>query len=240
MKHAMTLVALVGFGGPARAADLACGPAERGTVQLDGLTDDWAEVAGVDGGGQDGNASFTLKCNIEEGRTLLLLVDVRDNYMVRTKQTHPGEDHLELTLGGGKLLVYPGDARALPTVARWGNRPARNVKAVSALQQHGWAVELAIPLSAIAPSWKQNMPIAYRAALADTDSKAQLKTERTVELAGSLVFGEGDSAIDAFLSDRKLKRGDIWFDKSARLGGKQGARLVIAGRNLAAFSYGVV
>jgi hypothetical protein len=243
MKHAMTLkalfVAVAGVGGVAGAADLPCGPADKGTVQLDGLTDDWADVAGIDGGGQDGNASFTLKCNVEAGRTLVLLVDIRDNYMVRTKQTRPGEDHLQLTLNGHPLLVYPGDASAIPTVVRWGTQPARNVKAVSALQKHGYAVELALPLSAV-PGYKTGMPIAYRAELRDSDSKASLKTERTVVLDGNITFGEGDSALDAFLGDRKLKRGDIWFDKSARLGGKWGARVVIAGRSLAAITDGFV
>jgi hypothetical protein len=159
--------------------------------------------------------------------------------MVRTKQTRPGEDHLQLALNGHPLLIYPGDARAIPTVVRWGTQPARNVKAVSALQQHGYAVELAVPLGGV-PGYRTGMPIAYRAELADSDSKASLKTERTVVLDGNIVFGEGDNALEAFLGDRKLKRSDVWFDKNARLGGKSGARMVLAGRNLAAISDGYV
>jgi hypothetical protein len=240
MKHAITVaVAFVGLAGLARAADLPCGPVDKGTIQLDGLTDDWSDVAGLDGGGRDGNASFTLKCNIEDGRTLMLLVDVRDNYMVRTRQARPGEDHLQLTLAGRPLTVFPGDARAIPTVVRWGTKPAPTVKAVSALQTHGYAVELAVPLATL-PAYKQGMPLAFRAELADSDSKAELKVERTVDLAGSILFAEGDSALDAFLTDRKLRRSDIWFDKGARLGGKSGARLVVAGRNLAAITDGYV
>jgi hypothetical protein len=240
MKHAIiAAVAFVGLAGPAGATDLPCGPADKGTISLDGLTDDWNDVAGVDGGGRDGNASFTLKCNVEDGRTLVLLVDVRDNYMVRTRQSRPGEDHLQLTLGGRTLTVFPGDARAIPTVVRWGTRAAPTVKAVSALQMHGYAVELAVPLATL-PGYKQGMPIAYRAELADSDSKANLKTERTVEIGGSILFAEGDSALDAFLTDRKLRKSDIWFDKNARLGGKSGARMVVAGRNLAAITDGYV
>jgi hypothetical protein len=240
MKHAIIVaVAFVGLAGPAGAADLPCGPVEKGAIQLDGLTDDWNEVAGLDGGGQDGNASFTLKCNLEGGRTLMLLIDVRDNYMVRTRQARPGEDHLQLTLAGRPLTIFPGDARAIPTVVRWGARPAAGIKAVSALQPRGYAVELALPL-AVLPGYKQGMPVTYKAALLDSDSKADLKTERTVDLAGSILFAEGDSALDAFLSDRKLRKSDIWFDKSARLGGKSGARVVVAGRNLAAITDGYV
>jgi hypothetical protein len=240
MKHAITVaVALSGLTGLAQAADLPCGPAEKGTITLDGLTDDWNEVAGLDGGGRDGNASFTVKCNVEDNRTLVLLFDVRDNYMVRTRQQHPGEDHLTLTLAGRPLSIFPGDARSIPTVVRWGTKAAQGVKAVSALQTHGYSVELALPLGSL-PGYKQGMPIPYRAELADSDSKADLKTERTVDLAGSIVFAEGDSALDGFLADRKLRKSDIWFDKGARLGGKAGARVVLAGRYMAAITDGYV
>src|SRR6185312_15388777 len=196
MKHALAPAALflvLTSATAARAADLPCGPAEPGTVTLDGLTDDWGEVAGIDAGARDPNLSFTLKCNTE-GQTLLLLVDVRDSYFVRTRAAKPGEDHIALTLAGHTLTIFPGDARAIPTLVRWGTRPAKGIKAVSALQQAGWAVELAIPMSVI-PGYKVGAPLAYRAAVADCDSKAALKTERTVDSTGSIVFAEGDAAL---------------------------------------------
>ncbi len=245
MKHALAaLVCLgvasgaLGTAARARAADLPCGPAEKGTVNLDGLTDDWAEVEGVEAGGGDANLSFTMKCNTE-GSQLLLLVDVRDNYFVRTRQTRPGEDHLELTLGRSRLTVYPGNARDIPTLARWGTRPAKNVKAVSALQERGWAVELAVPFAAV-PGWKAGMPLPFRLAVADCDSKAQLKTERTLDAAGAIVFGEGDNALEGFLKDRHLARGDIWFDRGIALGGKSGGRVVLARNLLAVVTDGYV
>jgi hypothetical protein len=233
-----TLVAATALPQTGRAADLPCGPAEKGTINLDGLTDDWAEVEGIDAGGKDPNLSFTLKCNVEE-RSIMLLVDVRDSYFVRTRAAKPGEDHLELTLAGHRLTIFPGDARAIPTLARWGTKPAKNVKAVSALQQNGWAVELAIPMSAI-PGYKVGMPLAYKLQAADCDSKAALKTERTIESAGSIVFAEGDAALEGFLKDRSLKKSDIWFDKGISLGGKSGGRVVMAGRLLAFITDGYV
>ena len=237
MKHALVAVLLL-VGARASAADLPCGPAEKGTITLDGLTDDWAEVEGVDAGGRDANLSFTIKCNVEE-RQLFLLVDVRDNYFVRTKQARPGEDHVELTLAGHKLVVFPGDARAIPTVARWGAKPAKNVKATSALQQQGWAIELSLPFSAI-PGYKMGMPLKYAALVADSDSKAQLKTERTVDTAGLITFGESDAALEGFLKDRHLERREIWFDKGISLGGKSGGRVLIAGHLLAFITDGFV
>ena len=241
MKRALVLVTLMAATAPAaraRAADLPCGPAETGTINLDGLTDDWADVEGIDAGGKDPNLSFTLKCNVEE-RTLMLLVDVRDSYFVRTKAAKPGEDHLELTLAGHRLTIFPGDARAIPTLARWGAKPAKNVRAVSALQQNGWAVELAVPMSAI-PGYKVGMPLAYKLQAADCDSKAVLKTERTVEASGNLVFAEGDAALEGFLKDRNLRRSDIWFDRGISLGNKSGGRVVLASRYLAFITDGYV
>jgi hypothetical protein len=236
MKLALVLVVL--SAAPALAADLPCGPAEKGTVILDGLTDDWGEVPGIDAGGKDPNLSFTLKCNVEE-RTLMLLVDVRDSYFVRTRAAKPGEDHFELTLGGHRLTVFPGDARSLPTLARWGAKPAKNIKAVSALQQNGWAVELALPMSAI-PGYKAGMPLSYKVSVLDCDSKAALKTERTLDSAGAILFAEGDAALEGFLKDRGLSRRDIWFDKGVSLGGKAGGRVVVAGKYLAFITDGYV
>jgi hypothetical protein len=223
----------------ARAADLPCGPADKGTIRLDGLLEDWDGVDGIDAGGRDANASFTIKCNVE-GSTLLLLVDVRDNYFVRTKAARPGEDHLTLTLGGRKLLVYPGDNAATHTKVTWGTKPAKGVRAASALQERGWAVEIAVPLSQV-PGFKPGLPsFAYSAELADCDSKAALKTERTVETSGRIAFAEGDSALEGFLKDRSLKRGDVFWERGIALGRSSGAQVIMAGRFLAAITDGYV
>jgi hypothetical protein len=228
MKHAIWgLVLLAAGAGRSAAADLPCGPAERGTVQLDGILDDWQEVEGIDVGGRDPNLSFTLKCNLEPG-ALLLLVDVRDNYFVRTKQARPGEDHITLTLSGKPLIIYPGDASAIPTRVTWGAAtPANRVRAFSALQDKGYAVELQLPLGAV-PGYRAGMPLPFKAEVADCDSKAQLKVERSLDTQGSIVFAEGDNALESFLKDRGLKRGDVYFDRGVALGGKSGARLLLA------------
>ncbi len=104
-----TMLFLSGAAFTARATELTCGPVDPGVIVLDGLLDDWTEVPGVDAGGHDANLSFTVKCNLSP-RSLFLLVDVRDDYFARTRQNRPGEDHVELTFAGRKLVVYPGDA----------------------------------------------------------------------------------------------------------------------------------
>jgi hypothetical protein len=233
MKPVILLLFLVGR---AAAADLPCGPAEKGAVELDGLTDDWKDVDGIDAGGRDPNLSFTLKCNVDP-TTLYLLVDVRDNYFVRTKAAKPGEDHLELTLGGKKLHIFPGNAAEIKDKV---TPPVKGLKIMSALQPQGWAIEMGIPLGQV-PGFRQGAStIAFVARVDDCDSKAALKTERSVDSSGSILFAEGESALEGFLKERSLKKSDIFFDHGIALGRKSGGRIILAGKYLAAISDGYV
>jgi hypothetical protein len=221
--------------GVASAADLPCGPAEKDAITLDGLTDDWSDVPGVDAAA-DGDASFTLKCNTIDDRTLALLIDVHDGYFVRTPRAAPGEDHLELTLGGKKLVIFPGDADKLKDKVT----PPAGVRLVSALQPKGFAVEMFVPLSSV-PGWKKGLPsLALSVKFLDCDSKSALKTEHQPTLDGHIVFAESDASLDAFLQDRRLTRAQVYWDQPMALGKKSGARAVLAGRYLAVLSDGFV
>jgi hypothetical protein len=242
----MRLVLVVGLFFPvafpvaARATDLPCGPAESGAVRLDGLTEDWVDVPGVDVGGRDSNLSFTIKCNIDPG-ALYLLVDVRDNYFARTQKGRPGEDHVELTFAGKKLIVFPGDAASIKDRLVWSpSRPAKGIKIASALQQHGWAVELGMPLNEV-PGYRRGAPIIqFSAQVDDCDSKATGQTERTLAMSGDIAFAEADSALDAFLGEQGLSRSAIYFDRSMSSGHGTGARAVLAGRFLVFLTDGYV
>jgi hypothetical protein len=229
MKFSFLLLLVAGA---ARAADLPCGPAEKGAVSVDGLGDDWSDVEGLDAGGRDANASFTVKCNVDAS-SLYLFVDVRDNYFVRTDKARPGEDHLQLVLGSKKLIVFPGDAAKIKEKVVWAGKGLRSA---SVLQEHGWSVELSVPLAEI-PGYKRGAPaLPFSAAFADCDSKAALTTERTVEESGQIVFAEADAALDAFLKDRGLTRAAIWWDQPMSLGKRSGARALLAGRFLVVLS----
>jgi hypothetical protein len=226
MKSAFLWLTLLGS---ASAVELPCGPADEGAVTLDGLTDDWSDVQGVD----SPENAFTVKCNTV-GKNLALLFDVRDKYFVRTPKGGPGEDHLELSLGGKRLTVFPGDADKIKDKVV----PEKGVKVASALQPNGWAVEMMLPLSSV-PGWKPGLPaIALEARFLDSNSKAARKTDRQVEVSGHIVFAEADAALDAFLKDRNLSRADVFWDKSMTLGKKSGARVLMAGRYLAVVSDG--
>ena len=244
MKSAILfLLTVATAAGSAAEVDLACGPADNDAVTVDGITDDWSDVTGLDAGGQDPNASFTIKCSVIGDRTLALLIDVRDNYFVRTAKALPGEDHLEVTLGGKRLLLYPGDAAKIKDKVVWGapGKVDKSVRVASALQPHGWAVELELPLAQV-PGWKPGSPsISLQARMLDCDSKAALETERTVSLfgaSGRIVFAQADQALEAFLQDRGLSRAQVFWDEAMALGRKSGARAVLAGHFLAVLSDG--
>jgi hypothetical protein len=232
-KHANLLLgALLCLPSLAAAADLPCGAAENGAVELDGLGDDWKDVDGIEGGNRDKNRSFTVKCNLDD-EALYLWIDVRDNYFVRTARAAPGEDHLELTLSGKRLTIYPGDAAALKEKLLWGSRPAKGLRALSSLQPEGWAVELAIPRPLV-PGWRKGAPsLSYRLRVVDCDSKASLKPEGEVELEGRITFDAGTGNLEAFLKERGLKRGDVLWERTLSLGGREGGQALLAGRVMA-------
>jgi hypothetical protein len=225
---------LVSMVRPARGGELSCPPSELGTTTLDGLTDDWSDVDGVEVGSGDNDRSLRVKCTVE-GDKMFLLFDVRDDYLVRTKSTRSGEDHLELALGGARVRLYPGDAAQLRTEIL-PPAAARGWRAASALQAHGWAVELAVPLERI-PGFRPGAPqVPFKVTFADCDSKAALKTEATIAFTGPIAFVAGTTALDSFLSGVKLTRSDIYWDQPVALAHKSGGRMVMAGRYLAAIT----
>jgi hypothetical protein len=236
MRMLVFLLCLLGVATAAVATELPCGPVDPGVINLDGLTDDWADVQGVRAG--DAALSFTVKCNLGP-RSIYLLVDVRDDYFARTRQTRPGEDHVELGFGGKKLLVYPGDAAQIHDHVSWGKKPARAVRSFGALQPRGWAVELELPLGELGV--RPGTPrIPFSARVADCDSKVRLKTDRYAEISGALAFAEAESALDAFLRQQRLSRNAIFFDKMMSTGSGQSARVLLAGRYLVIVSDGYV
>src|SRR5436190_15903464 len=84
----------------AHADSIPCGPVEPNTLQVDGLLDDWNGVTGLELGDGSSDFSVTVRCNYEP-RGIFLMVNVRDDYLVRTKENRPGEDHVEVAIATG-------------------------------------------------------------------------------------------------------------------------------------------
>lgn len=132
---------LLGAASPARAEgpDIPCGPVERGSIHIDGLTSDWEGVPelalGVNPQGPGAVGAplrAGLRCNYDD-QALYLLVRVDDDVLVRTTAAGPQEDHLELGFAApGKkkdelvmerLLLWPASSNPrVPRAARWESR----------------------------------------------------------------------------------------------------------------------
>lgn len=253
-------VGLACSSGPVRAADLPCGPVEAGVIHLDGLLDDWDGVEGIDVGGHDPDLSFTVRCNYDD-KALYLAFEVRDDYLVRTREAGPAEDHLELAFaagerpragahsiggkGGGldRLLIYPADPAArLKRIVRWASgRAARGVEVAEARLPEGWAVELRLALAAV-PGYTEGAPLLKASVgVYDCDSKLHPAVEASLSTAsmdspetlGAIVFPESASSLDAFLRDRHLERADVRFDRVGKVAGGASGRAVVAGPWLA-------
>lgn len=246
MKRWLVVLSL-GAASAASAADIPCSPVEKGDVHLDGMLDDWSGVAGLEMGGRNADLSFTAKCRYD-GSKLYLSVDVRDSYLVRTKQVRPGEDHVEIALGDGvrseRLVVYPADGSA-PRKLRWASgRTLRGVEIADSLQPAGWSVEAAIPLVNV-PGWEPGVP-EFRLAVGVVDCDAKSRPVERARLTtapldspkdlGRVELEEARAALEGFLRDRGLTPADIVFDQVGRirLGGK--ARVLLVGKYLVAIT----
>jgi hypothetical protein len=207
----------------AAAADLPCAPAEAGTISLDGLLDDWRDVAALQSA--DGNAGVSVRCNTE-GKTLYLSIEASDERVVRTAQARPGEDHVEVRIGAQRYTVFPAAGASKVKVVPAGPRAA------STSNEHGFGIELAFPFSRFPGLGRGLERLPIRVRFDDCDAAASLKTERSVSVEGELAFTEGPSTIDAFLAERGLSRGLVRWKKQVRVG-KKPAQLLLAGKLLA-------
>ncbi len=212
----------LGSTAPALAADVPCAPAEKGTITLDGLADDWNEVKGAATG--DDAHQLSLRCNVE-GATLYLAIQADDERIVRTKQARPGEDHIGLSLGSKRFAIFPASETQKAKLSPGG------AKLASTANGKGFIIELALPLASLGQGKRpERVPFSLR--FDDCDSAVTLKAERSVSIDGELAFVAGASTLDSFLADRGLSRGTVRFQQRVRVG-KDAVQIVLAGKYLA-------
>ena len=207
----------------AHAADVPCAPAERGTITLDGMNEDWRDVAAVTAGEAD--AELSVRCNTE-GKTLYLEIEATDTRVVRTKQARAGEDQVALRLGNTHFSVFPTSGAVKAKLVG-------KAKMASTTSDRGFIIELAVPLASFGKN-RERVPFALR--FDDCDSAVALKTERSVSIDGDLAFTAGPSTLDSFLEDRNLPRSTIRWQKTVR--GGRPVQLVLAGKYIAMISDG--
>src|SRR5436190_23764100 len=70
-------------------------------IAVDGMLDDWDGVAPTRVGGKAAGASYDLRC-VYDDHDVALIVDVRDDRVIRVGKGKASEDVVEVTLGSGK------------------------------------------------------------------------------------------------------------------------------------------
>ena len=235
--------------GGARAAsaeELSCDLAEQGTVQVDGLLDDWRDVQGRPAGSGKRDLSFEVRCNYDDSN-LYLVVLVQDEQLVRTRAQLVGEDHVEIGLPVGdkveRLAIYPEEGDVKQRLLWSGKRTSlKGVKAVESRQPEGWSVEVGIPLASL-PEWTPGAPLVHvGVAVADSDAKGAARPERFLAMApldqgaGALDvihFATGKASLQALLADLHLGPEDIKYDLTGRVVAGNKGRVLVVGKNLA-------
>jgi hypothetical protein len=250
LSRAAPLLLFLGGLSAAQAKEVPCAPVASGTLQLDGLLTDWKgaeavyvnQVSQVISGHKQwtgpSDLSFEIYCNHDETR-LYLALNVNDEYFIRTPQAQ-GDDHVLIHFGRSRLEVYPGDLKSVPARLLWGGKKGgKGMKMAEALQQHGYSLELQLPLGLL-PGFRKGMT-SFAAAVwvADSDSKAQRRTQTILGTApsaaeGRFVFSEAHRELQGFLQDKGYGPRDIRFDKQADVvGDKTAERVLLVGKTIA-------
>jgi len=227
---------LLAQAGTAAADRMTCPLAEAGTIDVDGMLDDW-QGAPRRAGGPDPDASFDLRCQYD-GQRLQLSIDVRDDRLVRNAQARgkleAGEDRLEITLsaGGAPLTVtlFPGYLKAPPRRRLGAAALPRWLAVEDTLQKKGWSAELDLPLARVA-GWTPATPsLAAHVVYHDSDAFAAGGAESTVEAIVDLDLGDKKDLLRSFLAATRVARKDVVVDVQADVDPtRPGPERVVAG-----------
>lgn len=216
-------------GGAAHAASVTCDLVEPGVITADGLLDDW-QSKGAKAGGNRQDSGFTVRCAYDP-QHLLLAVDVRDNYLARSKRPTPGaDDHLVIALSvagtrKSELRVFPASDAAGSTRTWNGKAVPAWLTVEDSQQSRGWAVEVSIPLARL-PGYGKGAP-GVTASIANHDIDVSRKDKVTLDAL--LQHPTSASVYRSFLQATRLAAKDIRLDQVANVDGAPGPERVVAG-----------
>jgi hypothetical protein len=217
-------------------AEVECGLAQKGTVQVDGLLDDWQGVNGLERHGDDArDAGFTFRCNYDDD-TLYVSLDVHDERVIRRKRGDRGaEDTVAITIGKDKLIVLPAyaDSGAVAKYSWNGGAISRKsgIAVADSLQKVGFSVEASIPFARLRSYGKDVPTLPLAVEFDDADQLHDTKFDEKITTGDArLTFAEGEQLYHQFLDDLKLKPKDVQIDMMANMDGEPGdERVLIAG-----------
>jgi len=225
---------------------VACQLSEPGSIDVDGMLDDWEGVKPVRANGKDKDLSFDLRC-VTDGTKLALSIDVRDDALIRfaqaTAKKQAAEDRVAVSLGNHQMVFFPGTERIAPRRLLAGKKIPRWVAVEDTQQPKGWSIELELPLAKIA-GWSASTPsIEASIELFDADDYDARGAEPLAQ-AVTLTLGDKPKVLDGFLRAVRLKKQDLVIDQVAEVDAQHpGTERVVAGGKVLgvlAESYGYI
>ncbi len=231
---ALAVPAVVATARSAAAAPLVCVAAEPGSVEIDGMLDDWQGVARARAGGAERDASFDVRC-LFDGDRVYLSVDVRDERVIRKPSLDPrkpaGHDHLVIGLPGVGLALFPGVGKVSPARLLAGKKLTDKALLIEdTLQPRGWSVELSIPVRRVT-GWSPGAPtLDATVRLLDADVPDLALNEHEVTWAGELVVGNATDLLAGLLTETRLTKAQLTLDAKADVDrSSPGPERVVAG-----------
>lgn len=231
ITFSVVFVMYMGFPGFAHADSQSCELVGPDVIVVDGLIDDWRGLRGQDLGGKDQDTSFTIRCAYDDQR-LHMAVDVRDEYLFRSKQAQPSRDDnlvIELAVSGSadSLRVYPGSDKVSPRRQWNGKAVPAWLQVEDTQQRRGWSVEVSIPLARLRGYGKGAPGVKARIEHRDADFAG--KTESRLAFDGSLELAATKDLYRSFLKTTGLAAKDIKLDRTANIDDTPGPERVIVG-----------
>lgn len=221
--------------GPADSAGPVCDLVEPGFITVDGMIDDWRDIAQHRVRGLSKDASFSVRC-ARDARRLYVSVAVRDQQITRRpgkRAQGKGEDNLRVRLSvpgsrAGELHVFPGADGIAPRRSWSGRDMPAWLEVEDTLQPDGWSLELSVPLRKVPGMGKGTPGLAARIVYWDADGPRAGKGDAAA-FDGMLTFRAAAELFQSFLATVKLAAADVRLDAIADVDGVPGVERVVAG-----------
>lgn len=187
--------------------------------------DDWRDSRVVARVGSPSDGAVQMRC-AWDGTTLAMLLDIKDERVIRVKGGT--EDRVTVSLSAGEkplaITVFPGTSMGASKIVK----PAK-VEAADSLQPKGFSVELAIPATSIA-GYSQSTP-AFELALVFHDSDAATGGDTTpLEIKQPIELPDRKDLLDDFLAAVRLRKSDVKLDTLVDLDpDRKGKERLVAG-----------
>ncbi len=202
-----------------------CASLPTAEISVDGLLDDWKDVATIAHIGAEGDGAVAVRC-VWDGSALALALDIKDDRVIRVKGGH--EDHVTVSVAAGgrpvTVVVYPGTSMGKSKTTK----PAR-VEAADSLQPKGFSVEVAIPAAAIPNLATATAALRLEVDFEDSDAATGGDTT-PLRIAQAIELADRKDLFDDFLATVKLGKHDIKLDVQAELDpDRKGKERLVAG-----------